>query len=101
MLDLFVFQYAARLKIHFCTLLWVFVSQQLYTTIYYYKVIYLVLSVIFIVISVISSCSCEALDQAVEIEHEIFKASKSANLYKAAVLKRVSANDASLHRKLI
>lgn len=64
-------------------------------------------SVIFIVIYVISltavfsSCSGEALDQAVEIEHEIFKASKSANLYKAAVLKRVSANDASLHCKLI
>ncbi|CAM4416642.1 unnamed protein product [Leuciscus chuanchicus] len=36
------------------------------------------------------SHSFEALDQAVEIEHEIFKASKSANLYKAAVLKRVS-----------
>ncbi|KAG1935517.1 ATP-dependent DNA helicase Q5 [Pimephales promelas] len=36
------------------------------------------------------SHSFEARDQAVEIEHEIFKASKSANLYKAAVLKRVS-----------
>lgn len=32
----------------------------------------------------------EALDQAVDIEHEIFKSSKSANIYKAAVLKRVS-----------
>lgn len=38
----------------------------------------------------LTSHSFEALDQAVEIEHEIFKASKSANLYKAAVLKRVS-----------
>lgn len=34
-------------------------------------------------------CSSDALYQAVEIEHEIFKACKSANLYKAAVLKRV------------
>ncbi|XP_067313424.1 ATP-dependent DNA helicase Q5 isoform X2 [Pseudorasbora parva] len=42
------------------------------------------------------SHSCEALDQAVEIEHEIFRASKSANLYKAAVLKRVSADNAPL-----
>lgn len=32
----------------------------------------------------------EALGQAVDIEHEIFKSSKSANIYKAAVLKRVS-----------
>ncbi|XP_043091686.1 ATP-dependent DNA helicase Q5 isoform X2 [Puntigrus tetrazona] len=36
------------------------------------------------------SHSSDTLDQAVEIEHEIFRASKSANLYKAAVLKRVS-----------
>ncbi|XP_056609102.1 ATP-dependent DNA helicase Q5 isoform X2 [Triplophysa dalaica] len=34
--------------------------------------------------------SSDALSQAVEIEHEIFRACKSANLYKAAVLKRVS-----------
>ncbi|KAL1277591.1 hypothetical protein QQF64_024264, partial [Cirrhinus molitorella] len=37
----------------------------------------------------LSNCS-DTLDQAVEIEYEIFRASKSANLYKAAVLKRVS-----------
>ncbi|XP_073699986.1 ATP-dependent DNA helicase Q5 [Garra rufa] len=36
------------------------------------------------------SYSSDTLYQAVEIEHEIFRASKSANLYKAAVLKRVS-----------
>ncbi|XP_050962163.1 ATP-dependent DNA helicase Q5 [Labeo rohita] len=36
------------------------------------------------------SYSSDTIDQAVEIEHEIFRASKSANLYKAAVLKRVS-----------
>lgn len=36
------------------------------------------------------SHSSDTLDQAVEIEHEIFRASKSANLYKASVLKRVS-----------
>ncbi|XP_057202037.1 ATP-dependent DNA helicase Q5 isoform X2 [Triplophysa rosa] len=34
--------------------------------------------------------SSDALSQAIEIEHEIFRACKSANLYKAAVLKRVS-----------
>ncbi|XP_051742135.1 ATP-dependent DNA helicase Q5 [Ctenopharyngodon idella] len=47
------------------------------------------------------SHSGEALDQAVEIEHEIFKASKSANLYKAAVLKRVSEmkKSASVHEE--
>ncbi|XP_066498459.1 ATP-dependent DNA helicase Q5 isoform X2 [Hoplias malabaricus] len=32
----------------------------------------------------------DALSQAVEIEHEVYKSCKSANLYKAAVLKRVS-----------
>uniref|UniRef100_A0A673G6N0 ATP-dependent DNA helicase n=1 Tax=Sinocyclocheilus rhinocerous TaxID=307959 RepID=A0A673G6N0_9TELE len=36
------------------------------------------------------SHSSDTLDQAVEIEHEIFRGSKSANLYKASVLKRVS-----------
>ncbi|XP_052408031.1 ATP-dependent DNA helicase Q5 isoform X1 [Carassius gibelio] len=36
------------------------------------------------------SHSSDTLDEAVEIEHEIFRASKSANLYKASVLKRVS-----------
>ncbi|XP_058625610.1 ATP-dependent DNA helicase Q5 isoform X2 [Onychostoma macrolepis] len=36
------------------------------------------------------SHSSDTLDQAVEIEHEIFRACKSANLYKASVLKRVS-----------
>ncbi|TRY66286.1 hypothetical protein DNTS_023459 [Danionella cerebrum] len=36
------------------------------------------------------SDSSEALDRAVEVELEIFKSSKSANLYKAAILKRVS-----------
>ncbi|RXN29452.1 ATP-dependent DNA helicase Q5 [Labeo rohita] len=35
------------------------------------------------------SYSSDTIDQAVEIEHEIFRASKSANLYKAAVLKRL------------
>ncbi|XP_065119144.1 ATP-dependent DNA helicase Q5 isoform X2 [Paramisgurnus dabryanus] len=34
--------------------------------------------------------SFDTLDQAVQIEYEIFKTCKSANLYKAAVLKRVS-----------
>uniref|UniRef100_A0A3Q3R753 ATP-dependent DNA helicase n=1 Tax=Monopterus albus TaxID=43700 RepID=A0A3Q3R753_MONAL len=32
--------------------------------------------------------SCEALSLAVDIEHEVFKNSKSSNLYKAAVLKK-------------
>nr|XP_020453477.1 ATP-dependent DNA helicase Q5 [Monopterus albus] len=34
--------------------------------------------------------NCEALSLAVDIEHEVFKNSKSSNLYKAAVLKKVS-----------
>ncbi|KAI5619119.1 ATP-dependent DNA helicase Q5 [Silurus asotus] len=34
--------------------------------------------------------SCDPLSVAVEIEHEVFKSCKSANLYKAAVLKRVA-----------
>lgn len=44
-------------------------------------------------LSLLQEClhsSSDALYQAVEIEHEIFRACKSANLYKAAVLKRVS-----------
>ncbi|KAF5908128.1 ATP-dependent DNA helicase Q5, partial [Clarias magur] len=35
-------------------------------------------------------CSSDPLSAAVEIEHEVFRSSKSANLYKAAVLKRVA-----------
>ncbi len=50
---------------------------------------------------VFSSCSSDTLDQAVEIEHEIFRASKSANLYKASVLKRVSVTNARLRGNLI
>ncbi|XP_070703751.1 ATP-dependent DNA helicase Q5 [Pempheris klunzingeri] len=34
--------------------------------------------------------NCDTLSLAVDIEHEVFKGSKSSNLYKAAVLKRVS-----------
>ncbi|KAM9843864.1 ATP-dependent DNA helicase Q5 isoform 2-T2 [Aulostomus maculatus] len=34
--------------------------------------------------------SCDTLSLAVEFEHEVFKTSKSSNLYKAAVLKKVS-----------
>ncbi|XP_035511640.1 ATP-dependent DNA helicase Q5 [Morone saxatilis] len=34
--------------------------------------------------------SCDTLSLAVDIEHEVFKSCKSSNLYKAAVLKRVS-----------
>uniref|UniRef100_UPI0037E89F47 ATP-dependent DNA helicase Q5 n=1 Tax=Semicossyphus pulcher TaxID=241346 RepID=UPI0037E89F47 len=34
--------------------------------------------------------NCDTLSLAVDIEHEVFKSSKSSNLYKAAVLKRVS-----------
>ncbi|XP_040919231.1 ATP-dependent DNA helicase Q5 [Toxotes jaculatrix] len=34
--------------------------------------------------------SCDTLSVAVDIEHEVFKSSKSSNLYKAAVLKKVS-----------
>ncbi|XP_051996086.1 ATP-dependent DNA helicase Q5 [Xyrauchen texanus] len=43
-------------------------------------------------LSLLQECltSSDTLYQAVEIEHEIFRGSKSANLYKAAVLKRVS-----------
>ncbi|KAM3863833.1 ATP-dependent DNA helicase Q5 [Diretmus argenteus] len=33
---------------------------------------------------------CDSLSLAVDIEHEVFKSSKSSNLYKAAVLKKVS-----------
>ncbi|XP_059204238.1 ATP-dependent DNA helicase Q5 [Centropristis striata] len=33
---------------------------------------------------------CDAVSLAVDMEHEVFKSSKSANLYKAAVLKKVS-----------
>ncbi|XP_017567497.1 ATP-dependent DNA helicase Q5 [Pygocentrus nattereri] len=36
------------------------------------------------------SLSSDTLSLAVEIEHEVFRSCKSANLYKAAVLKRVS-----------
>lgn len=35
--------------------------------------------------------SCDTLSLAVDIEHEVFKNSKSSNLYKAAVLKKVTA----------
>ncbi|KAB5554023.1 hypothetical protein PHYPO_G00045330 [Pangasianodon hypophthalmus] len=35
-------------------------------------------------------CSSDPLSMAVEIEHEVFRSCKSANLYKAAVLKRVA-----------
>ncbi|CAJ1076399.1 ATP-dependent DNA helicase Q5 [Xyrichtys novacula] len=34
--------------------------------------------------------NCDTLSQAVDIELEVFKSSKSSNLYKAAILKRVS-----------
>ncbi|KAG8007104.1 ATP-dependent DNA helicase Q5 [Nibea albiflora] len=34
--------------------------------------------------------SCGTLSLAVDLEHEVFKSSKSSNLYKAAVLKKVS-----------
>lgn len=35
--------------------------------------------------------SWDALSLAVDIEHEVFKSSKSSNLYKASVLKKVNA----------
>ncbi|XP_036946204.1 ATP-dependent DNA helicase Q5 [Acanthopagrus latus] len=34
--------------------------------------------------------NCDTLSLAVDLEHEVFRSSKSANLYKAAVLKKVS-----------
>ncbi|KAE8283030.1 ATP-dependent DNA helicase Q5 [Larimichthys crocea] len=34
--------------------------------------------------------NCDTLSLAVDLEHEVFKSSKSSNLYKAAVLKKVS-----------
>ncbi|XP_029914477.1 ATP-dependent DNA helicase Q5 isoform X2 [Myripristis murdjan] len=37
-----------------------------------------------------SAFNCDSLSLAVDIEHEVFKNSKSANLYKASVLKKVS-----------
>ncbi|XP_061606467.1 ATP-dependent DNA helicase Q5 [Phyllopteryx taeniolatus] len=36
------------------------------------------------------SFGCDPLSLAVDIEHEVFKRSKSSNLYKAAILKKVS-----------
>lgn len=36
--------------------------------------------------------SSDTLSLAVDIEHEVFKITKSSNLYKAAVLKRISSS---------
>lgn len=47
--------------------------------------------------SLVSPLSCDALSLAVDIEHELFKSSKSSNLYKAAVLKRVTADCSACH----
>ncbi|KAK7939702.1 hypothetical protein WMY93_003028 [Mugilogobius chulae] len=37
-----------------------------------------------------SSFHCDSLSMAVNLEHEVFKSSKTSNIYKAAVLKKVS-----------
>ncbi|XP_072298636.1 ATP-dependent DNA helicase Q5 [Eucyclogobius newberryi] len=37
-----------------------------------------------------SSFHCDSLSSAVDLEHEVFKSSKTSNIYKAAVLKKVS-----------
>lgn len=44
-----------------------------------------------------SSLSCDTLSVAVDIEHEVFKSSKSSNLYKAAVLKKVTTDCSACH----
>lgn len=49
-------------------------------------------------LSFMSSLSYDTLSLAVDIEHEVFKASKSSNLYKAAVLKRVTSGCSACHR---
>lgn len=44
-----------------------------------------------------SSLSCDTLSLAVDIEHEVFKSSKSSNLYKATVLKKVTTDCSACH----
>lgn len=46
-----------------------------------------------------SALSCGFLSVAVNMEHEIFKSSKSSNLYKAAVLKKVPTNRSACQGK--
>lgn len=41
--------------------------------------------------------SCDTLSLAVDLEHEVFRSSKSSNLYKAAVLKKVSPDRSACH----
>uniref|UniRef100_A0A667Z026 ATP-dependent DNA helicase n=1 Tax=Myripristis murdjan TaxID=586833 RepID=A0A667Z026_9TELE len=45
-----------------------------------------------------SAFNCDSLSLAVDIEHEVFKNSKSANLYKASVLKKVTNDFSAFHR---
>lgn len=47
--------------------------------------------------ALVSPISYDTPSLAVDIEHELFKTSKSSNLYKAAVLKRVTADCAACH----
>lgn len=41
--------------------------------------------------------SSDSLAAAVDIEHEVFKSSKSSNLYKAAILKKVTVDLSGRH----
>uniref|UniRef100_A0A671YPI0 ATP-dependent DNA helicase n=1 Tax=Sparus aurata TaxID=8175 RepID=A0A671YPI0_SPAAU len=41
--------------------------------------------------------NCDTLSLAVDLEHEVFRSSKSSNLYKAAVLKKVSPDRSACH----
>lgn len=53
------------------------------------------LNIVFHVFSV--SLRSDMLSLAVDIEHDVFKSSKSSNLYKAAVLKKVTADCSACH----
>lgn len=52
--------------------------------------IYLIFAAVSLIVS--SSLSSDSLSAAVDIEHDVFKNSKSSNLYKAAILKKVTAD---------
>lgn len=48
-------------------------------------------------LSFMSSPCSDILSSAVDLEYEVFKSSKSSNLYKAAVLKKVTTDCAACH----
>lgn len=60
--------------------------------------IYFIFAAVSLIVS--SSLSSDTLFAAVDIEHEVFKSSKSSNLYKAAMLKKVTA-DRSAYLKTV